>query len=386
MSLAAGPATWSPRVLDEPGGAQAPVGRDPRRRAPRSGRNGERCHRWKLPASPRMPPDICNDRLPHEAGVGHALGRPRGWARPLATSCLGPPPDGVAIVDFYPTHVPESRYLLLADHHGASMESEEVRLSTRKAMRRRQERGEPVFHDGTRGSCAELLLSVLTERDGWSPPVALLDAARMAHASDTAAFPSADAALDFRRSALARADLVALSLSEEEAAASMAAIEAGVDVISAIVALHPETSERILAQAAFACERYLASREIVRENVALFDFTQGDPPPQRVKFAEFADPGAHYAIQLRPGKPVDGQFLVQGLIGRSPWSPAPPPGTRHPDMAELAREFATGGGHPYAAWIPGNWSKPRAGSAPGARYCEPDRSPPDPGVRGSPVR
>lgn len=257
-----------------------------------------------------------------------------------------PMPAGLAIVDFQPTWLPDDCFLFFADHHKNSLD--EVDPPVAGAIQQRRRRGEPICHDPECGSCAELLLRELVGRDGWQPPETLVEAARLAHASDVAAFPSPSAAVDFERSDLARADLFALSLAEPEAARSIAALEAGALIREALVDLHADRARDILQQANEARAAYERSRQMLMPNVAVFDFTTG-PIPQRIKLAEFSDPRVHYAIQLRPGRITDTQALVQGLIGRSPWAPPLPPNLRHPDLEIIARELAGGGGHPYAA-------------------------------------
>lgn len=260
-------------------------------------------------------------------------------------------PGGVAIVDFFPTYIPESRYFLFADHHEGSLDSAEIASDTRAMVQRRLERGEPVIHDPQCGSCAELLFRELVGRNGWSPPHTLGAAAEWAHASDTAGFAHPSEAVDLRHSVLARADLVAMALTEEEAAQSIAALEQGASVQHALLELHAESSRRILQQADQALTRYATVKEHLADSVALFDFTIFAPlgSSRRIKFAEYSDPSVHYAIQLHPSLDAGGKPLVRVLLGRSPWAPALSENWRHPNLAALAREYGGGGGHPYAA-------------------------------------
>jgi hypothetical protein len=72
-------------------------------------------------------------------------------------------------------------------------------------------------------------------------------------------------------------------------------------------------------------------------------------PLTRVRFLEYADARVRYAISLSARRQPNGAVLVSGTVGRSPWAPPAPSGVAHPDLGKLTKQFADGGGHPYAA-------------------------------------
>lgn len=246
--------------------------------------------------------------------------------------------NGLAIVDFLPTVVAPDAFLMFADHHQETFDDPALRWLYAKRARS----GAPVFYDPDSGSCARLIESSLD-----LPRT--LDAAtlvRMAHRSDTAGHAAPNDSVDFKGSLLARLDLVALGLSEPEAASSMEALSRGRTMEAAVLDLHgPHRFE----EAERAVEAYKGNLEFVSAHVAVYDFTATRSSPPRIKFAEFSDPRVHYAVQLRPPLATDDGAVVQGLVGRSPWASPPPSEMAHPDLAAITRTLAGGGGHPYAA-------------------------------------
>jgi hypothetical protein len=261
-----------------------------------------------------------------------------------------PRPDGVAIVDFLYAEVPRDVFLFHADHHRNTFDVPGVSAEhLRASFAARQRTGSPVFHDPQAGSCAALLLDVLSEVYGWAPAPNLAEAVRVAHIVDSAQYASAREALDFDTLPPAL-DLLSLNLSEPAAGRAVERLAAGATLEEALIRPNRARYEHLLGRARADVRAYDCLARVSDAGVGTWDFTQaGREGAARVKFAEYRDARVQYAMQLHVQELGDGSFLAQGLIGRSPW-PAPlPPGLVPPDVSKIAQHVAGGGGQPFAA-------------------------------------
>lgn len=257
-------------------------------------------------------------------------------------------PQGLALVDFPATEVPDHVFLFYADHHESAFRSCGATEALRRTYDARDSSAALIFFDPSVASCTRLLVDSLQRSYQWAPPASLQEAIHLAHRIDQADYGTVRDAIDYEGSRMARLDALVPALSEREAAESMRLLSTGASLDEALFSLHQAKTERLILDSRVALHVAQAIITPVGPFAALIDWShpavRGSRP---VRFAEYYHSTARYGVRLEI-EPLGEQWMARLTLSRSPWINPLPAGLVDPHFGRIAESLG-GGGHSFAA-------------------------------------